>query len=97
MMTVSVDIYNYDKEQFFNRHNNTFTLETSGRSAEYYRKTYIFDDGAIWYEVMKHEEVTELVNVRGCMMNITVEMMSTEYWSSDDSNSNVYYEPWLYK
>lgn len=53
MNIVTYDEYNDEKQQFFIRHKNEFKLEQEGNSAVYYTKTYIFDDGAVWYEVSR--------------------------------------------
>ena len=45
-MTVKYEEYIQDKQAFFNKHDNEFTIQTSSMD-EYsrYHKEYIFDDG----------------------------------------------------
>ena len=93
-MIVKVDEYLNDKKSFFSKHNNDFNCETEGSSAEYYRKTYIFADNAIWYEVMR--KVYEPVEIEKyfCIFRYDLELFETEYWSTDNADSKKYYEKW---
>lgn len=93
-MIVTYQEYNDEKQAFFRKHKNDYELETQGGSAEYYRKTYAFKDKAVWYEVMMKQTVSERVEVYKCNVNVELDMLQTEYWSSDDSKSKFYYEPW---
>ena len=43
MNIVDYDEYHADKSEFFQKHGD-FTTETKGTSAEYYSKTYVFED-----------------------------------------------------
>lgn len=93
-MIVKVDEYVEDKNNFFRKHNNDFTCETSGGSAEYYRKTYVFTDGAVWYEVMRKVYETVDIEKYFCIIKCDIELFETEYWSTDNAESKKYYEPW---
>ncbi len=82
------------KKSFFRKHKEDFQCDTRGSSAENYRKTYSFKDGATWYEVMTKETVTERVEIKFCNVKVSVDMMKIEFWNSDESSSKVYYESW---
>ena len=91
-MIVKVDEYLNDKKSFFNKHNNDFTCETECSLDEYYRKTYIFADNAIWYEIMMKVDETVEVKKYFCTFNCKIELVETEYWSTDNAESKKYYE-----
>lgn len=93
-MIVKIEEYNDDKKEFFRKHHNNFNCETEGNSAEYYRKTYVFADGAIWYEVMRKVYETVEVEKFYCKINCDIELFETEYWSTDYPDSQKCYEPW---
>ena len=92
MNIVSFSEMDEDKKRFFHKHDNDFTIETSGNSAEYYRKTYSFVDGSNWYEVSRKVFIKTQLEHYKCL--IEVELLETEYWSSDDSESKYYYSSW---
>ena len=94
MNIVTYNEYEEMKKKFFCKHNNDFQCDTRGNSAEYYRKTYVFGDGAIWYEVMMKIYTGAEAEVHGIKILVEVELMQTEFWSSDDSESRYYFEPW---
>lgn len=91
-MTVNYKEYNEDKNNFFKKHNNDFKCETSPMD-EYgrYWKTYVFEDGAVWYEAMSPEFVSYEVEVKLVKITEQVKMLRTEYWSSE-FGSKFYYE-----
>lgn len=91
-MTVTYSEYITDRRNFFRKHDNDFRVQTSGLD-EYarYTKTYIFEDGAMWYELMGPEYVTTETEVKLVKVKIDVKMYKTEYWSSE-SPSKYYYE-----
>lgn len=93
-MLVTSHEYEEDKKLFFRKHKNNFECETQGSSAEYYRKTYTFKDGAVWYEVMTKEEVEDTVEIYKCNVKVKADMFKTEYWNTDDAASKIFYEPW---
>ena len=92
-MVVNVRTYEYEKKNFFEKHNYDFHCETSSMD-EYgrYHKEYIFEDGSIWYEVMGPVFVSQEVTVKECTMNVEFKMFQTEFWNSENSNSKFYYE-----
>lgn len=91
-----VDEHQYDeyKRRFFSKHNNDFQCETEGSSAEYYHKTYVFADGATRYEVMQKKTVVAQAHYLNVEFPAEVEVMETEFWSSDDSESKYWYQAW---
>lgn len=94
MNIVTYDEYNSDKIAFFKRHDNDFELQTEGTSAEYYRKTYSFSDEAVWYEVSRKVYIPIEQKVRLVDVKIDVELLETEYYNSQESESKYYYEKW---
>lgn len=91
-MTVSYKEYSNEKKVFFTKHNNDFTCDTSSMD-EYgrYWKTYVFEDGAIWYEAMSPEYVEYEVEVKMVIIKEIVKMFKTEFWSNE-TGSKFYYE-----
>lgn len=91
-MTVDIKVYNEEKREFFQKHDNDFSCDTSSMD-EYgrYWKTYMFEDGAIWYEAMSPEYVDYEVEVKLVKIHETIKMFRTEFWSTE-SNSKYYYE-----
>lgn len=97
MNIVKYDEYEYDKKMFFRKHYNDFQCETRGSSAEYYIKTYTFVDNAVWYEIMQKKIVEQELEINYCHIKVDIELLETEYWNSDNSDSKYYYEPWIIK
>lgn len=91
--TVTTTEFEKEKEAFFRKHSNEFKVDTGEWKDNSYLKTYMFDDGAVWYE--KLSKVYESVDFehRGLKFNTTVAMSEVEYWSSE-SGSRYVYEPW---
>lgn len=95
-MTVNYNEYSNDKKAFFSKHDNDFNTFTSSMD-EYgrYHKEYVFSDGAIWYELMRPEYVTEDIEleVKGVKVKtqIKVKLFRIEFWSTE-SGSKYYYE-----
>ena len=94
MNIIKYSDYDNIKKDFFRKHKNDFTIDTTGNSTEYYRKTYVFNDGAIWYEVMTKVTQEVEITVNLCDVKVYVDLMQTEFWSADESNSSFYYEKW---
>ena len=92
-MTVKYAEYNAEKMEFFNNHKNDFKCDTSSMD-QYgrYWKTYVFEDGAIWYEALSTEYIQQEIEVKCCKVNVEIKMFRTEFWSTDDSKSKYYYE-----
>ena len=94
MQIVRSEEYEEMKKSFFRRHKRDFQIDTRGSFAEKYYKTYVFEDGAIWYEVMMRIYEGAEAEVHGIKIPVEVELTQTEFWSSDDSESRYYFEPW---
>lgn len=98
MATVSYETYMADKKAFLRRHDD-WKVETSSMD-EYgrYYKTYTGADGAIFTEEMYPcwETAEAEVELHGVKVTLSesVKFMRTEYYSTDNSNSNYYYERW---
>lgn len=75
-------------------HVNTSDMDEYGR----YIKTYLFDDGAQLIEVNRpvNETVDVEVEVKGVKVTtkLTVRLMESECWNTDDSKSVFFYEKW---
>ncbi len=98
MKEVTFEIYNEDKELFFNKHNSNYdsdyTCNTSPMTDDgVYIKTYCFTDGANWYERMSPAYETVTVKVHGVQFETQVKLQKIEYWSSE-MGSRFYYEKW---
>ena len=57
-----------------------------------YHKTYVFKDGAIWYETMFPEYVRQEVEIKLAKVEIEIKMFVTEFYNTDNSESKKYYE-----
>ena len=92
-MTVTFNEYNDEKNNFFKKHDYNFKCDTSSMD-EYgrYHKEYVFEDGAVWYEVMSPDCIAYEVEVKMVKICETVKMLRTEFWSSDNASSKYYYE-----
>lgn len=96
-MTVNYEEYWKIKRSFLARHNNDFRVDTSSMDGYgCYHKEYVCSDGAIFYETMSPEFATKEIEFEVKMINVktevTVKLLRTEFWSSDDSVSRSYYE-----
>lgn len=96
MKIVKYDDYAAEFKDFIHKHNNDFKVETKGHSGEYYNKTYMFEDGAVWYECARKVFETVEIEVHLCKVNQTIALFEVEFWSSKDSASKFYYEPWVF-
>lgn len=91
-MTVDYKTYMTEKMDFVSKHNHDFIIETSPMD-DYgcYYKTYIFADGAMWYEKMSPEVCPAIAEVHGVKCKVEVKLFKTEFWSSE-AGSKFYYE-----
>jgi len=93
MITVDETTFTNEKMAFFKKHDFDFQLTTTDQENNKYLKTYCFEDGAVWYELMgKVEELAE-VTVHNITVHTTVTLAKTEYWTSE-SGSKFFYERW---
>lgn len=91
-MTVGYKEYMTDKMEFISKHNHDYVIDTSPMD-DYgcYYKTYVFTDGAIWYEAMSPQIVPAVTEVYGVKCKVEVKLFRTEFWSTE-SESKFYYE-----
>lgn len=92
MTTVSYKQYNGEKKSFFEKHEHDFKCDTSSMD-EYgrYWKTYVFADGAVWYEAMCPTYESTEVEIKMVKVTVEIKMLRTEFWSTE-SGSKYYYE-----
>lgn len=98
-MTVNYETYDNEKMNFIRKYGKKYdwTIDTSPMN-EYgvYYKTYIFENGASWYErmspVYKSKEVETEIEGITVKATIKVKLFQTEFWSSDNAESKIYYE-----
>lgn len=84
------------KNAFIKKHNNAdWTVHTSPMD-EYgqYCKNYIFTDGAVLTEINRPVYETAEVEVKGVKVEVTIKLMETEAWNTDDAKSVKWYEKW---
>ena len=91
-MTTTYEVYANDKKNFFEKHDYNYTINTSSMD-KYgrYTKTYNFEDGAVWSELMSPETIEQEIEVKFLKVKVNVELFKTEYWSTE-SASKYYYE-----
>jgi len=97
MTTTTYKEYIKEKTAFFGRHDCDFHCDTTPMdNCGRYLKSYDFVDGAQWVEVMSPEvcKKTMEVVVKKCVVSVEVEveMLRTEYYSTDDACSKFYFE-----
>ena len=84
------------KNAFIKKHNSAdWTVHTSPMD-EYgqYCKNYIFTDGAVLTEINRPVYETAEVEVKGVKVEVTIKLMETEAWNTDDAKSVKWYEKW---
>ena len=84
------------KNAFIKKHNSAdWTVNTSPMD-EYgqYCKNYIFTDGATLTEINRPVYETAEVEVKGVKVEVTIKLMETEVWNTDDAGSVKFYEEW---
>lgn len=94
MATVTYNEYNEAKMSFFDRHDHTYKTSTSPMIDDVWHKEYVFEDGAIWYERYEHVYIPVTVDVMRCKVDVEVEMLKNEFWSTDNSKSREVYSQW---
>lgn len=93
MSHVSYEQYTNEKFSFIKRHKNLMTTHTSNMENDKYLKTYVCNDGKVFYENIYpiYEDVE--TTTKGLVWKFQVKLMCVEFWSSD-SPSKFYYERW---
>lgn len=88
------------KRAFIQKHSKSDWHVSTSEMDEYgrYIKTYLFDDGAQLIEVNRpvNETVDVEVEVKGIKVTtkLTVRLMESECWNTDDGKSVFFYEKW---
>ena len=97
-MTVNYETYTAQKQAFIKKYNKfDWRVETSPMD-EYgvYYKTYLFENGKIWYERMSpvYRKTTVEFECEGLKFKqeVEVKLFETEFWDSDNATSRKYYE-----
>ena len=94
MKTVNYETYTEEKLAFIKKH-GSYKLTTSAMNeVGGYHKDYCFDDGASFTECMNPVEEEVEAKAHGLTFKVTVKMMETEYWDTDNSTSRFLYERW---
>lgn len=92
-MDVKYEEYEEDMSKFFAKHNHDFKIDTSPITSKgTYSKTYMFSDGAVWYEHMSPVKEEVDVEVHNTKVSVKIKLLRTEYYSSENSKSKYYYE-----
>lgn len=93
-MTVTYEEYEIERINFIKKNSEHEWEVKMSPMDEYgrYSKTYIFDNGAQWFETCG--PVTEIAQFehRGMTFEAEVKMFRVEFFSTDDSKSKYYYE-----
>ena len=86
--------YEGEKLGFIGKHlkKSDYRIDTSPMENNCYHKEYVFEHGAVWYEVIFLIEEEIVVEVHGIRCVVTVKFNKTEYWSTDDGKSKFIYE-----
>ena len=93
-MTVSYELYNTEKAEFFKKHDFDYTLHTSESVNGCYHKEYAFEDGAVFFESMAKVVESHTIEAHGIKTTVNVDYMRTEYWTTDDANTKAVFENW---
>jgi hypothetical protein len=95
MNTVTYEQYNEEKAAFFAKHDNDFKVESKyGSESSSYLKTYVFEDGACWHELLRNVHEEAEFTHRGITFKSNVSLAQMEFWDSDNSKSRYYYSKW---
>ena len=93
MNIVTAKEYEKEKVEFLHSHKDwnviTSPMDENGK----YHKEYVCDNGDIWFEICKPYEDTVETEINRCKLNVDVTLFETEFWSTSDSVSKFYYEP----
>lgn len=92
MKTVDYEGYLKYKMRFFEKHGD-WSVNTSPMN-EYgeYHKTYYGEDGSEMHENMRPVYTPTTCTVKGLTIKLTVKLLETELYSSDDAQSIYHYE-----
>lgn len=94
----SYEEYTKQKRDFFIKHTcDTDNVEEWNNPSDHgtLMKRFVFGDGACWFECSDRVFETGTVHLHGYEIHRKVEFFRTEFWSTDNSRSQYYYEPVL--
>lgn len=85
------------KKNFLNKHDD-WSVETSPMD-EYgtYDKTYYCSDGAQWIENYRPVYERTTIEIKGVKIPVTVKLLETEAYNTDDAQSLLYYEKFYHE
>lgn len=100
MKTTTWEEYTKTKKAFIAKHSKIADWKVNTSSLNkynVYHKEYVFEDGAVFYERMapvwkKAEAEVEVVPGVVVWIEKDVKLLETEFWSTDNAESYVYYE-----
>lgn len=95
MNIVKYEEYAEDLTRFINKHSIKSKLTeiwTSQFENNMYRKAYMFEDGAEFWEVNRVIYERAASEIKGIRFTVDVKLIEHEYWSTDDSKSRYWYE-----
>lgn len=94
-MTVRYKDYEKALKDFYTKHtkgDSYVDVFTSPLEGNRYRKEYVSTDGGIFFEI--NEKISEVVDVvaHGIIVPVTVDLLRTEFFSTDNSKSAFVYQ-----
>ena len=85
--------YSESKAAFFRKHYGERGYRESGEVVgERICKSYIFEDGAEWFEITEPVYETTVVELHGIKNKVQLKFYRTEIWDTEDSKSRYLYE-----
>ncbi len=103
MDKVNMSEYEAERVAFYKKHNSenlSWPKEDTEFKNGVTRKTVTFEDGAIWYEVstkITEERKAKVEGVPEFTINLSLDLLKTEFWSSDNSISKYAYDLFDYR
>lgn len=86
------EYYNY-KLDFIKKHHYQYEISTSPMNSDgTYYKDYYFTDGSALYEIMRPVYKTVEIEVNKVKVKVSVKLLETEAYNTDNSESVYYYE-----
>lgn len=91
-MDMTYDEYMNAKTEFLKKHGRAYTVSTTPMENDCWGKTYVLNDGAMWYESYSpvYEEIESEVHY--VKVHTSVKLLRTEFWNTDNSKTYRYYE-----
>jgi len=92
MTVITTKEYMMKKADFLKKHGDWKVDTTDMNQYGEYKKTYICEDGATWWEVNRPVDADATVEICKCTVKVCVKMLETEGWSTDEPASIYCYE-----